>query len=196
MTIKQIDSLTSDKLTVNAYLSTWTKDNLHIFKLLAILSAFTFILEHFGKKLKFKFIRISYWLNKIYPILRPIYIFIGKLYAELMTFLSMIDLDDLLDTARVIFGSSYKVCIGLPLDSIKSMYNHANKIASFGMVILGTHIVLIIGYMYYFYREYNTYTHLVSAFIIIMIVARYYLLHRDKLSTSRTSPSMTSSSMT
>ncbi len=134
-----------------------TMTSLHQVKLIAALSALlpsartvnyvlasamiVFVMEHLGKKFQLPYLRISHYLRGLYGVLHPVFAWFGTLYAEVMSYLHLIDIGDVYDTFRQLVRPIARL-LTLPNVSWSAMVARARRIASVKIVISGSVVAL------------------------------------------------------
>ena len=102
---------------------------------IGLVAIVVFFAEHVGRKTNIRWLRVSVLLGWTYLKLRPVAEWAGRVYATLVTFFSLINLEDLNETARDILVPTWKLTC-LPVVAAREAYRHV--IGYHGSLMIGT----------------------------------------------------------
>lgn len=100
-------------------------------------------LEHSGRKSGVEWVRLSVWLCRIHRLLQPLFLYAGRLYADVMGYLVLIDLDDILMTINDIVNPVHQIAI-LPFEALVEIPRQAHLTSSLYHVLAGTTLVVVL----------------------------------------------------
>ena len=100
-------------------------------------------LENSGRKYGVEWVRLSVWLGRIHQLLQPLFLYTGRLYADVMGYLVFIDLDDILMTINDILHPVHQITI-LPFEALAEIPKQAELTSSLYHVLAGTVLVVVL----------------------------------------------------
>lgn len=105
----------------------------------------TITLEHAGRNYGWECVRLSIWLNRLHQFLQPLFLSVGRMYANVIGCLILIDIEDILTT---IIDICHPVCLILviPFDVLVEIDIEAERTSSIFHVLAGTTLAVVLVY--------------------------------------------------
>ena len=131
-------------------------------------------LEHCGRKFRINIIRISMWFRLLHQFLQPIFLYTGRIYADVMGYLILLDLKDIFITIVDIINPAIQIVV-LPIDMLSEITIQANKSSSIEDVFAGTALLIILFYVNIKWGTWNPITMIIDIIVTGLISIRIIL---------------------
>ena len=139
----------------------------------------TIALENSGRKYGVEWVRLSVWLCRIYQLLQPLFLYAGRLYANVMGYLVLIDFDDILITINDIAHPVLQITI-LPFKALVEIQRQAELTSSIYHVFAGTVLAVVLVGVNLIWGMWYRITLLVDIIVSFLVCMRILWLIFDK----------------